>query len=214
MQFEQPAELNRYIDATIPLNWTVRWRALKPALPILVCCSILLVEQTAFRLWLNDRSLVSELPPLFVCSLVPITLGMLAFEVQVRLTHRAKRRITLQAKRVSISPAKYNRIACKQVSGWRLEPLASAPELTKLTLEYSLGRKGKLRREWSMVLRKSDQEFQKPLCPTAASMMRPLTGKAAPRSPQSPQHKMLTGNGVEALPALVRIVPQRHRLGR
>src|SRR5438445_4624479 len=95
MQFEQPAELNRYIDATIPHNWTVRWRALKPALPILVCCSILLVEQTAFRLWLNDRSLVSELPLLFVCSLVPVALGMLAFEVQVRLTHRAKRRITL-----------------------------------------------------------------------------------------------------------------------
>src|SRR5436190_12218701 len=99
MQFEQPAELNRYIDATIPLTWTVRWRAVKPVLPILVCCSVLFFERVAFRLWLNDRSLVSELPLLLVCSLFPVALVLLAFEAQVRLTHRTKRKIALQPKR-------------------------------------------------------------------------------------------------------------------
>jgi len=177
MQFEQPAELNKYIDTTIPLTWTVRWRAVKPVLPILVCCSVLFVERVAFQLWLNDRSLVSELPLLLVCSLFPVTLVLLAFEAQVRLTHRSKRKITLQPKRILISPAKYTRIAYKQVSRWRLEPLAGAPELTKLTLEYSFGRKSKLQREWSMVLRKTDQEHQ---FLSELELLRQMNSSAAP----------------------------------
>ena len=52
-QFEQTAELNRHVDATIPLTWSVRWKAIRPVLPMLACCSVLLVEQVAFRLWLN-----------------------------------------------------------------------------------------------------------------------------------------------------------------
>jgi len=160
MQIQQPAELNNYVDATIPLTWEVRWRALKPALPLLIICSVLLVEQSAFRLWLDDRDLGSELPLLLVCALTPIALALSAFEAQVRFRHRAKRWIKLDPKRVSISPAKCNYVAWNQISGWRLEPLGTwVPGLSKMTLEYSLDRKGKMRREWSMVLRQSDQEY-------------------------------------------------------
>jgi len=158
MQFEQPPELNRYVDSTIPLTWAVRWRLLKPGLPLLCVCSLLMVEQAAFRLWLNDRSLLSALPLLLTCALFPVIFLPLVGEVQVRLAHRSKRSINLQAKRVSISPAKYNRIAWKQIRAWRLEPVASGPGLTKLTIDYALGNKGRMRREWSMILRQSDQE--------------------------------------------------------
>src|SRR6266404_3598506 len=119
MQFEQPAGLNRYVDPSIPLTWAVRWRLAKPTLPILIFCSVLVVEQAAFRLWLNDRSLASELPLLFACALFPIVFIPFVAEAQVRLAHRTKRKITLEAKRVSISPAKYNRIAWKQITAWR-----------------------------------------------------------------------------------------------
>ncbi|MGH7967692.1 MAG: hypothetical protein ACREIC_03080, partial [Limisphaerales bacterium] len=133
MQFEQAAELNRYVDPTIPLTWAVRWRSLKTILPMLLCCSALLVEQVAFRLWLNDRSLTSELPLLVFCSLLPIVLIIAAFEVLTRVAQRSKRTIKLEAKRVSISPAKYNRIPWKQVTAWQLEPIPEAAGLLKLT---------------------------------------------------------------------------------
>ena len=47
MQFEQPAGLNRYVDPSIPLTWAVRWRLAKPTLPMLVFCSVIVVEQAA-----------------------------------------------------------------------------------------------------------------------------------------------------------------------
>ncbi|MGA2867050.1 MAG: hypothetical protein ABSF95_21450 [Verrucomicrobiota bacterium] len=158
MRIEQPAGLNKHVDPSIPLTWVFRWQELKPLLPLLVCCGIVLVEQVVFRLWLNDRSLISELPLLLVCALTPLALWMAAVEAQVRVAHRTKRTIKLEPKRLSISPAKHNRIAWNQIVAWRLEPLANAPEFSKLTLEYSLGKKGKLRREWSMVLRQPDQQ--------------------------------------------------------
>jgi hypothetical protein len=160
MQFEQTAELNRYVDPTIPLTWAVRWRSLKAVLPMLICCSALLVEQVAFRLWLNDRSLLSELPLLVVCSLLPVVLIITAFEVLTRVSHRSRRTVKLEPKRVSISPAKYNRIPWKQITAWQLEPILEAAGLSKLTLSYSLTKGGKRQREWLMVLRKSDQEHE------------------------------------------------------
>jgi hypothetical protein len=144
MQFEQPAGLNKYIDPTIPLTWAVRWRSLKAILPMLLCCSALLVEQVAFRLWLNDRSLLSELPLLVVCSLLPIVLIIAAFEALTRVTHRSKRTIRLEPKRVLISPAKYNRIPWKQITAWQLEPIPEAAGLSKLMLSYSLAKGGKV----------------------------------------------------------------------
>jgi len=158
MQIEQSADLNKHVDPSIPLTWAVRWQALRPGLPLLVCCSVLFVEQLLFRSWLNDRNIISELPLVFVCALAPIVLVMAAFEMRVRVAHRTKRTIQLEPKRVSISPAKYNRIAWKQVIAWRLEPLADTAGLSKLSVEYFRGKKGGFRREWSMVLRQPDQE--------------------------------------------------------
>ena len=43
------------------------------------------MEQIAFRLWLNDRSLLSEFPLLVVCSLFPVVLIMAVFEVLTRV---------------------------------------------------------------------------------------------------------------------------------
>jgi len=157
MHLEQAADLNRYVDPSIPLTWAVRWQNLKPGLPILACGSLMLVEQVAFRLWLNDRSLRSELLLLAACALVPTVVIMLASEVQVRIAHRTRRKLKLKAKQVSINPARFNRIALDRILGWRLEPVAEAPEFSKLTLEYSLDKKRKTLREWSMVIR-SEQE--------------------------------------------------------
>lgn len=160
MQLEQRAELNRYVDPTIPLTWVIRWRFLKAIFPLLFCCSALLVEQVGFRLWLNDRSLVSELPLLVVCFLFPIVLIAAAFETLTRIGHRSKRTIKLDSKHVSISPAKYSRLPWRQIRAWQLEPIPEAAGLSKLTLSYSLGKGTKRLRKWCMVLRQADQEHE------------------------------------------------------
>ena len=49
MQIEQPAELNKHVDPSIPLTWAYRWQALKPTLPLLLCCSIYLNSNTCDR---------------------------------------------------------------------------------------------------------------------------------------------------------------------
>jgi len=160
MQFEQPAALNKYVDASIPFTWIVRWQALKLSLPVLICCSLLVVEQVLFGLWLNDRTFKSELPLLISCAFGPAVFFMLAYEVQIRIAHRTKRTLKLESKQVYISPAKYYRLAFKHILRWRLEPIAVASELSKLTLEYSLDKKRKLLREWSVVLsRKQERDF-------------------------------------------------------
>ena len=143
---------------TIPLTWSVRWKAIRPVLPMLACCSVLLVEQVAFRLWLNDRNFVAELPILVACLMLPVALVTLASEVQVRIPTGARGGSGLSRSRISINPAKYNRIPWKQVAAWRLEPLPHSPGLSKITVEYSLAKGGKRPREWSMVLRQADQE--------------------------------------------------------
>jgi hypothetical protein len=158
MKFEQPASLNRYVDPTIPINWALRWRVLKPVLPLLVCCSVLFIEQLALRMWLQGRSLISELPLLLLCAISPIPMVMAAVEVQLRVAQRTKRTLTLESKGISLSPAKCNRVAWNRVRAWRLEPLADNLGMSKLTVEYSLDKKGERRREWLMVLQRPEQE--------------------------------------------------------
>jgi hypothetical protein len=160
MQFEQPAELNWLVDRTIPLTWPVRRRAIGPVMPLLVCCSVILMEQVALRLWLSNRSLASELPLILVCAMVPILSVMAAFELQVRITRRNKRTINFDPKRISISPAKYNRVPWNRVRSWRFEPLSQAQGLSKLTFEYGIGMNGKQAREWSIALRQNNQEHE------------------------------------------------------
>lgn len=158
MQIEQSAELNKHVDPSIPLTLAYRWQELRRVLPLLLCCSIISIESLIFRLWLNDGSLTAALPLLLVGAMAPVVLVLAAFELQVRVSHHTKRRIKLEEKLVSISPAKCNRIAWKRIVCWRFEPISQAPDLCKLTMEYSMGKKSRACRQWSMVLRQQDQE--------------------------------------------------------
>jgi len=156
--FEQSPELNKYVDSTIPLTWAVRWNALRFGLPFALFSSLVMAEMLAFRLWLNDRSLLANLHFLLGIAAVPVAGILVLIEVTMRAAHRAKRTLKLEPKRVSISPAKYNRIPWQNIKSWRIEPLVDAAGFSKLTLEYSLGKRGTILRRWSMVLTKPDQE--------------------------------------------------------
>ncbi len=158
MVIEQPAVLNKHVDPSIPLNWDVRWRALKPVSPLLLISTVLLAENVAFKLWLRDENLGAHWPLLLAALLVPIVMIVILFEVQTRWTHRSRRTLKLAPKYVGIAPAKHARVIWDRIRRWRFEPLPGETELCKLTVEYTLDPKGKMPREWAMVLRRADQE--------------------------------------------------------
>ena len=116
MNFEQPAELNKCVDTTIPLTWAVRWHMLKPALPLLLSCSIVLLEMVLFRLWLWDESLISNVPRLLLAVSFPTVLTLAVLEIDTRLEHHRKRKLELRSKGISVSPAKYDLIPWQHVS--------------------------------------------------------------------------------------------------
>ncbi len=156
MQFEQPAELNKYVDATIPLTWEIRRRFWKLLLPLLVITSLFCAEQQVIRQWLNDQRLVEGLPALSAIILLLSIVYAGAIEVYLRIFHQCKRTIDLRTKRVMISPRNH-RVAWANVIYWRLEPILNAPELTKLTLKYTRNKWDKRPRECSIALRQTDQ---------------------------------------------------------
>lgn len=158
MLTEQPSELNKFVDPTIPLTWRVRWTVLKPGLPLLITCAVLLSEMVAFRLWLNDRSLVSNLHLLVAGPIFLMALFFGALEADIRSRQRARRTLLIGAKSIRISPAKFGRIPWKRITEWRLEPIAHAPGLSKLTLLFHLTKHRQSLRQWAMVLQERDQE--------------------------------------------------------
>ena len=156
--FEQSPELNKYVDPNIPLTWATRWNALRFTLPLLFFSSVIMMEMVAFRLWLNDRSLLTNLHLLLGVAALPVASVFVALEGSLRSARKCKRILKLEPKRVAISPAKYKRISWHNIKSWQIEPLADAAGLSKLTVEYSLGKRGTNLRQWAMVLKKPEQE--------------------------------------------------------
>jgi hypothetical protein len=117
-----------------------------------------MMEMVAFRLWLNDKSLLANLHVFLGIAALPVASILVLAEVLLRSAHRSKRILKLEPKRVSVSPAKYNRIPWQNIKTWQIEPLADAGGFSELTLEYSLGKSGTTLRRWSMVLERPDQE--------------------------------------------------------
>lgn len=177
MKFDQPADLNKYVDSTIPLTWAVRWWMLKPALPLLLSCGIILMEMLLFRLWLADESLISKIPLLLLAGSFPTVLTLAVTEIETRLVHHRKRMVELRPKGISISPAGNEFIPWQNVQTWRVEPLADSTTFLKWTIEYSRDKKGELRREWAIILRRSDHE---PALLSELEYFRQLGANAAP----------------------------------
>ena len=49
--YEQPAEFNRYVDDSIPLTWSYRWRSLKQLIPAVALLYVMLAESLLVRAW-------------------------------------------------------------------------------------------------------------------------------------------------------------------
>jgi hypothetical protein len=69
----------------------------------------------------------------------------------------AKRTLRLDEKWIGINPAKFKRIRWELLYAWQLEPVSADPGLRKLTLEFSLDKKRKQWRLWSIALSHPEQ---------------------------------------------------------
>ena len=156
--FEQAPEFNKYVDATIPLTWTVRWNALGFVLPLLLFSSVVGMETVAFRSWLDDRSLMQSLPELLGIAATPVVMIGVLWEALTRVAHRSARTLKLEEKRITIKPARCERLRWERIKGWQIEPIAGAASLVKLTMTYAVNKNGAALRRWFMVLDKQSQE--------------------------------------------------------
>lgn len=157
VQFIQPASLNKFVDPTIPLTWRKRWELVKPILPLLVVSGILSAEILAFRLWRDGKNLLANFPLILLATTVPAIGGLAAAELTLRIDHWTKRRLKLGPRKVQISHARFGNLPWRWVKRWLLEPVPGEAQLTELTLEYAIDKKGKRVRTWSIVLTDPEQ---------------------------------------------------------
>ena len=111
-----------------------------------------MTEMVAFRLWLNDESLMENLPLLLGLAAMPIVLLFLVQEISLRGTHASKRVLKLGENGVFVKPAKYKSIPWQNVKRWQLQRFSDAVGFCRLTIEYRIGKRSSWPKEWSMAL--------------------------------------------------------------
>jgi hypothetical protein len=152
---EQSAELNHFIDPSIPWTWEARWSKVKYLAPLLVVGCLFLMEQGILAAWLHDLPI-----PWFrlvgLAAVMPCALFLLV-EVLIRIDHKQRRVFRLDERGMKVSPAKYCKFGWGQVVSIWLERIEANNELAKLTIQYKIGPKTKMTRRWSMVLNRSTQ---------------------------------------------------------
>jgi hypothetical protein len=147
-KIEQPAELNRFVDRSIPLTWAYRWEQLRIVLPILIFCVVLLGGQGLLVIWSEDAW--ERLPVVAIAMVGLIPFFMIMIEFLIRIRHWSKRILVLREKKIVFGDKR----AWHQwnvVRAFRLEPIANQRELRKLSIEYQYP-KAKSAREWSLVI--------------------------------------------------------------
>jgi hypothetical protein len=156
MLIEQPVEWNKYLDEPTLLTWATRWKIYKLVLPVCVPMSVLFMGIAAVNLWLADYSFRASLPKILMFGFVIFAVYFAAAEFRLRFGRRAKRTLKLDAKRVTLHPARYGRIPWEQVSAWLLESVP-VNGLRKLTFEYYHNRKTRYPYLWSIILKHPEQ---------------------------------------------------------
>lgn len=159
MTIEQKSELNKFVDPSIPLTWTYRWRQLKNSLPIWIFSFLFFLEIGFFRAWLADKIPWDRLAVLLGIWPVMILFVLAVAEIQTRIQQRFKRVIQIMDNKIIVKPAKNQFIRWERISKFQFEPIPETPSLMKLKL-FLHGRPNKEtsgRAFWSMVLENPSQ---------------------------------------------------------
>lgn len=157
LKLEQPAHLNRYVDPNIPLTWAKRLNVWKCVLPLLVVCAAFMTEITLLTWWLEGRPILPNLPLLIGTAVGVITLPLVGLELSMRVDQKLPRQLTLGPKTVRLSHSSVRDLRWDRIRQWQLAPIPDAPNLTILTVYFTLTGSTKRARAWSMVLENPDQ---------------------------------------------------------
>ncbi|MCX7722464.1 MAG: hypothetical protein N2379_05320 [Verrucomicrobiae bacterium] len=155
MEFVQPASLNRLVDP--PLTWRKKLEVIKPLLPSIVVSGVIMAELVAFRLWAENKNILTNLPLVLLALLVPPAVCIAAIELNFHVNNWTKRRLRLGTKGIRITHAKHGNIRWEQVKRWLFAPVPDQPEHEMVTVEYTLDRSGRRIRSWRIVLAHPDQ---------------------------------------------------------
>ncbi len=159
-KFEQPGQLNRFVDESIPLTWSFRWRILKITGPILVWCGLCGVEMvglTHVKAWLEGIPSKGVALPLLVGAVGPILILALVLEASLRMSQRTRRVLEIDDKGIVTQHTKRRRVPWDRVFAFRVEPIASEANLAKINVCMALARKSKTPRTWSIALDRKTQ---------------------------------------------------------
>ena len=158
MTIEQPPELNRFVDPSIPLTWAYRWRQFQLMLPIWGFIWLCLIETGVTKAWFADRLTWDFISILLGCCLFMVVMVFGLVEIQIRIRQRSKRILQIKEQKIVIKPAKQPFIRWQQVSKFQFEPVAEMPGLTILTIfGFRLKKAAAPRALWSVVLDNSTQ---------------------------------------------------------
>lgn len=157
LKLEQPAHLNRYVDPNVPLTWAKRLNVWKCVLPLLVVCAAFMTEITLLTWWLEGRPILPNLLLLTGTVVGVITLPLVGLELSMRVDQKLPRQIMLGPKNVRLSHSSIRHLRWDRIRQWQLAPIPDAPNLTILTVYFTLTGSTKRARAWSMVLENPDQ---------------------------------------------------------
>ena len=134
MTIEQKAELNRFVDSSIPVTWAKRWCAFKLALPVWAFACVCMMEMSVISTskvgqfsW--ESGLVMAAGSIFMFAFF---WGMI--EAQIYFYGHSKRTITIKDKCIVMNPVKQPNFRWKAIARFQFEPILGNPPLTKLTI--------------------------------------------------------------------------------
>jgi hypothetical protein len=167
MTLEQPANLNYLAAKPLPVNWTSRWKFIRPFLPTLVFFTIVLLENISFKLWQRD---MFEISRLWIMLLLPgflLVVLLVSNEIKLRKL-QGNRLLNVFDKGVSFRADGRPFLRWSNVIAFWFEDIPGELEFSKVTVEYFRNRKTKFPCRESLALNKRDQ------CPALLSELRLL----------------------------------------
>jgi hypothetical protein len=159
MTIEQKPELNRFVDSSIPITWSWRWRQLKFVLPIWCFIWVCYIEMGILTAWLRDKLNLEFAVNLISMLLIFTVVMWTLIEILVRFRRHSKRVLRVEEKRIVVSPAKNGFVPWKNVARLQFEPISELSDGRRLII-FLRGFKKQRQVErpfWMIVLEQASQ---------------------------------------------------------
>ena len=148
MNIEQRPELNRLIDPDVIAPWQSRWRRIKLLFPFWFLVFGYLAEVVVFGGWLAGKPLLTDLAMALGISVAPFVLLLGLLQVFIFFNRPTKGVFQFEDDKIILGAFKNAPVvAWNDMLKFQLEPIVTAPGMTKLIVSRSKLWKGRKRVE-------------------------------------------------------------------